>query len=307
MSTTTTTTTRAEPKMPLGSSKNYEFTVLLGEGAFSEVYKAKYKPNGVVCALKKIDIDGLEDKFKALCIAEVKLLKAVTSPFIIKCFEAFVEDHLYISLEYADNGDLEGKILQMQKRGTIFSERTIWYYFHKICHGIKDLHAKRILHRDLKPANVFMYKNGNVKIGDLGLGRMFSQNTAKAVTRVGTEYYMSPERNATGGYNFMSDIWSLGCLLYEMATLRSPFNGETKNAYSLHKKIEAGEILPLPMNLYSKQLNYFAFQCMNVDVTDRPTAEQCFRASRKMFDCYEAHLNMKKPVRHGYAYQKRQQ
>lgn len=102
--------------------------------------------------------------------------------------------------------------------------------------------------------------------------------------------YMAPERNDGCGYHFQSDIWSLGCLLYELCTFRSPFNGETTNAYALHKKINNGDIIPIPMNLYSEHLLYFTYACLNVNSDERPSAQECAEASRAMYEKFELML-----------------
>uniref|UniRef100_A0AC35EW19 Protein kinase domain-containing protein n=1 Tax=Panagrolaimus sp. PS1159 TaxID=55785 RepID=A0AC35EW19_9BILA len=229
--------------------ENYKILKKIGNGAFSEVFLAQYIPSNFPVALKKINMSELEEHEAKNVINEIQLLQKVNSKNVITYFGAFkIEADFYIALEFADIGDLEHLIKV---------KRTIWFYFHQICNGLKDLHAKRILHRDLKPANIFLNSNGHAKLGDLGLSRMFSLKTQLAKTVVGTEYYLAPERAFEGGYHFKSDIWSLGCILYELCALRSPFNGEQRNAYALHKRIEFCEMIPIPSNLYSKQLRFF--------------------------------------------------
>ena len=94
-----------------------------------------------------------------------------------------------------------------------FEERVIWKYFAQMCEAIRHMHERRIMHRDLKPANIFLTLNGTVKVGDLGLGREMSEHTVEAHSKVGTPLYMSPEVLRGDGYDFRSDIWSVGCLV----------------------------------------------------------------------------------------------
>jgi len=101
------------------------------------------------------------------------------------------------------------------------SEKQIWHYFVQIVRGLKALHDLKIVHRDIKCANIFLTKDGVVKLGDLNVSKVAKGALLK--TQTGTPYYASPEVWKDRPYDNKSDIWSLGCVLYEMITLLPPF------------------------------------------------------------------------------------
>ena len=153
------------------------------------------------------------------------MLNCIKSNFVVKYFESFtLNNNFYIVMEYCNDGDLSGLI--KSKKGLNFDEKTIWKYFIQMCIGISHLHnhqisGVKIVHRDLTPLNIFLHDN-NIKIGDLGLAKKLNQfSYAKSI--VGTPYYLSPELCKGNNYNEKSDIWALGVILYELATLKLPF------------------------------------------------------------------------------------
>ena len=199
---------------------------MIGNGKFSTVWKGLHIPTGKVTAVKKVQIyEIMDNKQRADCVNEVRLLQSFNHPNIIKYTDSFIENNeLVITLEFCDCGDLGGLIKDRLAAGAFLAEGHIWSIFTQLCTAVSHMHKNRVMHRDIKPGNVFLSASGVVKLGDLGLSRYLSSQTAQAKSMVGTPYYMSPECIRGQPYEWSSDILSLGCLLYELASLSNPFN-----------------------------------------------------------------------------------
>lgn len=235
-------------------------------------------------ALKKIKLFEMTDaKARSDCMKEIGLLQQLDHPNIIRYLSSFIDNNeLHIVLELADAGDLQRMIKHFHNKGRPIPEKTVWKYFVQICHAVEYMHSKRIMHRDIKPANVFITAGAVVKLGDLGLGRYFSTCTTQLKTLVGTPYYMSPERIREHNYDFKSDVWSVGCLLYELAALQSPFFATDMTLKALCTKIESCSYPPLPQHLYSSTLCQLVDRCLTSDPAERPSASLLVHLSADM-------------------------
>ena len=172
-------------------------------------------------------------------------------------------------MDYADGGDLSMKI--KEQNGKLFSENEILNWFTQVCLAIKHIHDRKILHRDIKSQNIFLMKDGRVKLGDFGIAKCLNQTIDKAKTYVGTPYYLSPEIINSQPYDFKSDIWSLGVLLYEICALKMPF--DASNLPQLYIKIITCKYPPLS-NKYSKELHSLVKSMLNETSIKRPTIKQ---------------------------------
>lgn len=120
-------------------------------------------------------------------------------------------------------GDLNYHIRRKEKKGEFFTEDEIFNWFVQICLALEYVHGRKVLHRDLKCSNIFLTGNNTVKLGDFGISKVLENTNQAAMTVVGTPYYMSPEVCQNHPYTFKSDVWALGCILYELCTLKHAF------------------------------------------------------------------------------------
>ena len=213
----------------------------------------------------------MDPKQRDKCLKEVRLLESLDHPNIIKYLDSFMEENqLLIAIEWAERGDLKRIIKKAITEDNSIEEARIWDYMNQLATALLHMHDKRIMHRDLKPANIFITVDGSLKLGDLGLGRYLSSQTLEAYSRVGTPLYMSPEVLKGNGYDWKSDVWSLGCVVYELACLRSPFKGDDSkmSLYDLFNTINKGEFPPIP-DRYSQELRTMINSMIRVDPQER--------------------------------------
>ncbi|XP_045331076.1 serine/threonine-protein kinase Nek3 isoform X4 [Leopardus geoffroyi] len=240
---------------------------VIGEGSFGRALLVQQENSNQTFAMKEIRLpksfSGTRNSRK-----EAVLLAKMKHPNIVAFKESFeAEGHLYIVMEYCDGGDLMQKI--KHQKGKLFPEDMILNWFTQMCLGVNHIHKKRVLHRDIKSKNIFLTQNGRVKLGDFGSARLLSSPMAFACTYVGTPYYVPPEIWENMPYNNKSDIWSLGCILYELCTLKHPFQANSWK--SLILKICQGSLRPLPSQ-YSCELQHLIKQMFKRNPSHRPSA-----------------------------------
>ena len=247
----------------------------IGEGSYSTVLKVQRIEDGNIYALKRVKFYKLSDKEKENALNEIRILASVKSKNVISYKEAFFDEKdssLGIVMEYADNGDLFQLITERKKTKNYFTEQEIWKVFIQLLNGLKALHDFKILHRDIKSANVFLFKGGVCKLGDLNVSKVARKGLG--YTQTGTPYYASPEVWEEKPYDSKSDVWSLGCVMYEMITLRPPF--QAKSMEELYKKVMRG-IYPKLSSKYSEDLSDVIKLMIQVEAGARPSCEELLK------------------------------
>lgn len=251
------------------SLDDFENLSLLGDGAYSTVFKVRRISDGQIYALKKVKVGSLTEKEKENALNEVRILASIKNPWVICYKESFIDpddQSLCLVIEYADDGDLFQKISSWEGG---FEETFIWKVFIQVVRGLRALHDLSIMHRDLKSANVFLNKDGTAKLGDMNVSKLTDMKGLN-YTQTGTPYYASPEVWKDRPYSIKSDIWSLGWVLYEMITLKPPFRAN--NMEGLFRKVSKGLYQPIPKK-YSTELSNLVRALLKANPDKRPNCD----------------------------------
>ena len=254
------------------SLNNFEILNNLGKGSFGFVCLVKRKQDGKIYAMKRINLSDSPKHEIDAALNEVRLLASLNHINIIGYKEAFYDlpsNTLNIIMEFADGGDFSKRIEIQRKRHCLFNENIIWELIFQLLYGVTYLHSHQIMHRDLKPANIFLMKNGIVKIGDLNVSKLSKKNYAR--TKAGTPIYISPEIWDEKPYDYKCDIWSLGCIIYELCTLFPPFIGSDIN--ELYNNVKTGRYRPIS-NDYSNDLKQIIEWTLVINPKKRISAKE---------------------------------
>ncbi|XP_048259677.1 serine/threonine-protein kinase Nek9-like isoform X1 [Haliotis rufescens] len=246
---------------------SYVLVRVLGRGAFGEAVLYRKTEDNSLVVWKEINLAKLNEREKKDSYTEIEILSLLNHSNIVSYYNHFVdEDTLFIEMEYANGGSLFDKISHQTH---LFPEEVVRWYLFQLTSALAYVHEFGIIHRDIKTMNIFLTRTDLVKLGDFGISKALESKGGMAETLVGTPYYMSPELMKGEKYNTMTDIWAMGCVLYELLTLTRTFQATNplKLAYDIvlteHGGIDSS---------YSQDMDDLVNSMLQKNPSKRPTA-----------------------------------
>lgn len=279
------------PDKYLGQTLEGRYTIvnIIGVGGMATVYGAYDRVSGRSVAIKILNkkLEQNPEQIK-LFINESTALSLLSHPNIVMVYNTAITNSIkYFVMEYVEGITLKSHI---EQRGAL-PEREILYYSSQILSALDYIHSKSIIHCDIKPQNIILLQNGNIKVADFGISRVSSildSDLEKSDTAIGTVYYISPEQAQGKLPRKESDIYSLGVMLYELATGTLPFNHE--NPTEVAKMQISKE--PVPPSAYRTDLSVGLEQVI-LRAMEKDPSKRYSSAAEMLFDINALRRNSK--------------